>query len=270
MQKFTLTDIFIYPIKSLGGIRLDKARVYGKGLQYDRRWMLIDQQGVAMTQRVYPEMALCKVRLAGDNVTVDYKKAGKIIASTGFKIATSENNNSIPARVWGDEVRVSEVDRQLSEWFSYHLKTTCKLVAFPEKNPRPVDPRHNQNNEHVSLADAYPFLIIGQGSLDDLNERLAKPVPMNRFRPNFVFKGGDPFIEDKWRDLSIGSLRFMAVKKCDRCVLTTVDQDTAEKGTEPLRTLTGYRKADNKVYFGQNLIAIDKGEVTVGDPLIPG
>jgi uncharacterized protein YcbX len=210
------------------------------------------------------------VRLAGDVVTVDYTKAGKTVASTGFNVVSSHANKSIPARVWKDEVMVSEVDKQLSEWFSHHLKTTCKLVAFPEKNPRPVDPKYCQNNQHVSLADAYPFLIIGQGSLNDLNRRLAQPVPMNRFRPNFVFTGGDPFIEDKWSDLSIGSIRFMAVKKCDRCALTTVNQDTAEKGAEPLRTLTGYRKADNKVYFGQNLIAIDKGEVTVGDPLIPG
>jgi uncharacterized protein len=270
MHKLTLNDIFIYPIKSLGGIRLDRAQVHGKGLHYDRRWMLIDGNGVAITQRLNPEMALYKVRISGDNISIEYRKEGKVISSTGFNMLSPPGNNSITARVWGDEVRVSEVDRQLSEWFSRHLKTTCKLVVFPERNPRPVDPRYNQNNEHVSLADAYPFLIIGQGSLDDLNKRLTEAVPMNRFRPNFVFSGGDAFIEDKWRDLTIGKVRFMAVKKCSRCIITTVNQDTAEKGAEPLRTLTGYRKTDNEVYFGQNLIAIDKGEVSIGDPVVPG
>lgn len=271
MPQLNISEIWIYPIKSLGGIKLDKATVQRKGLQFDRRWMLIDQEGVAMTQRVYPEMALFKVSLNDGGILIDYKKNRKIISSSnGLHISGPSSDHPIEAKIWGDTVKVQEVDATISEWFSRHLKTACKLVAFPEKNPRPVDPRYSHNSEHVSLADAYPFLIIGQGSLDDLNKRLTQPVPMNRFRPNFVFTGGEPFIEDTWRDLSIGSLRFMGVKKSARCVLTTVNQDTAEKGAEPLRTLTGYRKVSNKVYFGQNLIAIDTGEVFVGDPVIPG
>jgi uncharacterized protein YcbX len=145
-------------------------------------------------------------------------------------------------------------------------------VAFPEDKPRRVDPLYSVNNENVSLADAYPFLIIGQSSLDDLNTKLADPVPMNRFRPNFVFAGerATPYLEDRWRELVIGKLRFVAVKKSDRCVLTTVNQATGEKGVEPLRTLSGYRKEGSKVYFGQNLVSLDTGEVSVGDAVIPG
>jgi hypothetical protein len=270
MADLMLTEIWIYPIKSLGGIRLDEAIVRGKGLQGDRRWMLIDQDAVALTQRTLPAMALFKVQIDRDQLTITYTKGLNKISSVQFKMSHPRPEASITARVWDDRVQVFEVDPEISHWFSRHLATTCKLVAFPEKNFRAVDPRYSIRNEQVSLADAYPFLIIGQSSLDDLNKRLPEAVPMNRFRPNFVFKGGDAFSEDMWRNLSIGKVRFVGVKKSDRCVLTTVNQDTAEKGVEPLRTLNGYRKAGNKIYFGQNLIALDEGKVSVGDPVIPG
>jgi uncharacterized protein len=146
-----------------------------------------------------------------------------------------------------------------------HLQMNCKLVYFPESNPRAVDPNYKVNDEHVSLADAYPFLIIGQSSLDDLNSKLPEPLPMNRFRPNFVFTGGEPYEEDLWRNFSIGSNRFIGVKPCARCVLTTVNQATAEKGPEPLRTLSLYRKKDSKVLFGNNVVTVDEGDVRVGD-----
>lgn len=268
MRQPTISDIFIYPIKSLGGIRLNRAEVQGKGLRFDRRWMLIDEHGVAMTQREHPTMALFKVRIGDDTLSIAYSRDGTVISTNSFGIEPSAGK-AIRAKIWNDNVEVIEVDRGVSDWFSDHLKATCKLVAFPEENARPVDPRYQVNNEHVSLADAYPFLIIGQSSLDDLNRRLADPVPINRFRPNFVFTGGDAFIEDTWNDLSIGSVRFRGVKKCARCVLPTVNQDTAEKSSEPLRTLTSYRKTDNKVYFGQNLVALENGVVAVGDMVTP-
>jgi uncharacterized protein len=269
MAALTLTEIWIYPIKSLGGIRLDRATVREKGLSSDRRWMLIDHAGVALTQRTHPTMALFKVTIDGEQLSITYTKDQKTVSSTEIRMSGTPPGKRITARIWDDDVQVQEVDPTISAWFSRHLRSTCKLVAFPEASPRPVDPRYSVHNEHVSLADAYPFLIIGQGSLNDLNKRLQEPVPMNRFRPNFVFTGGEAFIEDMWRDISIGNIRFVAVKKSDRCVLTTVNQDTAEKGQEPLRTLSAYRKVENKVYFGQNLIALDEGEVAVGDPVIP-
>lgn len=269
MAQLTLNEIWIYPVKSLGGIRLDSATVMEKGLQFDRRWMLIDEHGVFMTQRMTPAMALFKLRLHEGGIFISYTKVGKIISSNSFQFSTPTSGKWIAASVWDDDVKVLEVDPEISKWFSHHLQTTCKLVAFPEEKPRPADPQYTLNNEQVSLADAYPFLIIGQSSLDDLNKRLVQAVPMNRFRPNFVFTGGDPYQEDHWRNLSIGKIPFVAVKKSDRCVLTTVNQDTAEKGAEPLRTLSQYRKVENKVYFGQNLITLGRGEVAVGDPIIP-
>jgi uncharacterized protein YcbX len=232
--------------------------------------MLINAEGTAMTQREYPDMALFKVHFNPSGISITLEKNESVIASNSFGIDEHSANADIKADVWGDEVRVSEVHPELSNWFSYHLKTTCKLVVFPEENVRSVDPKYSINNDQVSLADAYPFLLIGQSSLDDLNAKLEVPVSMNRFRPNLVFRGGQPFEEDQWRDLSIGEIRFVAVKKSARCKLITVNQETAARGTEPLRTLSAYRKTGNKVFFGQNLIARHEGTLTVGDAIIPG
>ena len=269
MSKLLLSEIWIYPIKSLGGINVKRAVVQEKGLQYDRRWMLIDGAGVSMTQRVYHEMALFKLSFEGDNIRISYNKDGAVVDSTELILKQTPSGRIVTARIWRDLVQVVEVSADLSQWFSRMLRTPCRLVAFPEENQRKIDQHYSLNDENVSLADAYPFLIIGQSSLNDLNQRLSTAVPMNRFRPNFVFTGAAPFAEDGWKTLSIGSVRFAAVKRSDRCILTRVDEDTGIKGTEPLRTLSTYRKEGNNVFFGQNLISLDEGIVSVDDPIIP-
>lgn len=269
MAELTLSAIRIYPVKSLGGIPLETAIVQGKGLQFDRRWMLIDHRGVAMTQRTYPRMSLFRLHMQEGKLSVRYVKHQKEISSFDFSMDIPASDAWISATVWDDAVNVLEVDPHISEWFSHHLGTRCKLVAFPEDRPRLVDPAYSINAEQVSLADGYPFLIIGQASLDDLNSRLEHPVPMDRFRPNFVFTGGSPFQEDGWRDVSIGEIPFVAVKKSARCALITVNQETGAPGNEPLRTLSGYRKVGNNVYFGHNLIALAQGKVSVGAPVLP-
>lgn len=259
MRELKLTQINIYPIKSLGGISLTSANVMPKGLQYDRRWMLVDKDGVGLTQRVHPTMALFKLGIEKNHLIVNHKES---YLNIPIDLQTSQ---SMKVAIWDDIVYANEVSENVSQWFSDGLGISCRLVSFPEQNARPVDPKYKVNDEHVSLADAYPFLIIGQSSLDDLNERLTDSVPMNRFRPNFVFTGGDPYEEDDWRNFTIGTTRFVGVKPCSRCVLTTVNQDTSEKGVEPLKTLSTYRKRNNKIYFGQNLVALDFNTVCVGD-----
>jgi uncharacterized protein len=258
----TLSEIWIYPIKSLGGIRLASAKVMPKGLCYDRRWMLIDAAGKFITQRVHSRMAFFKLSLSGDEFTINFKD-DKI----HLPVNSTVSKESIRAIVWDDTVEVYEVAEKYNQWFSERLGINCRLVYFPEENQRLVEEKYRLDNDHVSLADGYPFLIIGQHSLDDLNSRLENPVPMNRFRPNFVFTGGQPFEEDTWRNFRIGGNRFSGVKPCSRCVLTTVNQETAEKGTEPLATLTTFRKVNNKIYFGQNLLAIDYNEIYEGDKI---
>lgn len=144
----------------------------------------------------------------------------------------------------------------------------ARLVRMQEQARRLVDTEYAQNGEVVSFADGYPFLLIGQASLDDLNSRIDQPVHMNQFRPNFVFRGGVPFEEDGWSSFTIGGAPFQAVKPCARCVVTTINQATAEKSAEPLRTLATYRQLRNKIMFGQNLLSSSPaGTVQVGDKL---
>lgn len=221
-----------------------------------------------MTQRVHNTMALLKQSIDGKILTItknDPKQSDR--ASISFDTAMIPKGKPFEGKIWDDTVVVSEVDTKLSQWFTTQLGMNCRLVSFQEADARPVDKKYHVNDENVSLADAYPFLIIGQSSLDDLNSRLEIKVPMNRFRPNFVYTGGNAFEEDSWRNFTIGSNRFVGVKPCARCVLTTVNQDTAEKGIEPLYTLSTYRKKETKVLFGQNVVAIDHSVVKVGDKI---
>lgn len=262
MNNLKLSEIWIYPIKSLGGIRLKSTKVHEKGLPYDRRWMLVDEQGQFMTQRKNPAMALFKVHMDQDGFQIHYKHDQLTLP---FNKNYSEE--AVPSQVWDDPVLTYEVDKQISQWFSERLNLACRLVFFPEANARPVDANFQRSGEHVSLADAYPFLIIGQRALDELNKKLDEPVPMNRFRPNFVFTGGEPHEEDRWTNFRIGDNRFIGVKPCSRCILPTINQDTAAMGKEPLATLSAYRKQNGKVMFGQNLLAVDHGEVREGDAI---
>lgn len=260
MSVLKLTQIWIYPIKSLGGISLPAAKVMSKGLQYDRRWMLVDKDGRFMTQRIFPTMALFRLTIDNAQLRINHHEHSIMLS---LNHAVSSNPQRV--QIWNDFVSAVEVDPAHSDWFSERLGIACRLVYFPEENTRPVDPEYAVNYEQVSLADAYPFLIIGQSSMDDLNNRLSVPLPINRFRPNLVFSGGLPHQEDTWKDFAIGSARFVGVKPCERCVLPTINQDTGEKGDEPLRTLSSYRKRDGKIYFGQNLVAVGSAEVSVGD-----
>jgi hypothetical protein len=223
--------------------------------------MLIDEENKFMTQRVYPRMALFKLFLESGNFIIRHSDQ---LIDLPFRM----EDKPISANIWNDNVEVCEVSQRHSNWFSKILEMNCRLVSFPENNPRPVDPGFSINDDQVSLADAYPLLITGQASLDDLNRRLKEPLPMNRFRPNIVFAGGEPYEEDNWNHFRIGQNRFAAVKPCSRCVMTTVNQDTGEKGTEPLATLASYRRRDNKVYFGQNLIPLDHTEIAKGDEIV--
>jgi uncharacterized protein YcbX len=262
MSDLRLSEIWIYPIKSLGGIRLQTATIREKGIIHDRRWMLVDENGIFMTQRTTPSMALLKSKIEGDQLVISHNKK---FTSHQVSLNPAAIKPEQSVTIWNDTVHAFEVNSETSAWFSDALDLKCRLVFFPEKNNRAVDQDYSINHEHVSLADAYPFLIIGQESLNFLNTKLAHAVPMNRFRPNFVFTGGKPNEEDTWRNFTIGSNRFVGVKPCARCVLTTVNQDTAEKGDEPLRTLTSYRKNGNKILFGQNLLATDHQQVKEGD-----
>ncbi len=261
MNDLTLSEIWIYPVKSLGGIRLQQARVLEKGLEFDRRWMLVDEQNRFITQREHPQLALFQLVMSNEQLTIRHQANA---ASVHFNINELSAHEEM-VTIWDDEVQAVEVGREISQWFADQLNMKCRLMHFPETNSRPVDKHYALHQEQVSLADGYPFLIIGQASLDDLNTRLTNPITMQRFRPNFVFTGGQPYEEDHWTNFSIGDVNFAGVKNCSRCVLTTIEPSTGAKGIEPLHTLSTYRQHNNKIYFGQNLLALSEGMVHEGD-----
>lgn len=265
-MSLTLTEIFVYPIKSLGGISLTESLVAQRGLQYDRRMMLVDENGIFITQRDFPQMSLLKTKIEDNTLTVYHSQFNhSIILSLNNENVTSLNK--IKVKIWDDICEASLISKEVDEFFSDMIGIKCRLVYMPEDEIRIVDrERKYVTDEHiVGFADGYPFLIIGQSSLDDLNRRLENPLPINRFRPNLVFSGGQPFEEDNWKDFFIGEIKFRAVKPCARCVITTTDQQTAERSNEPLRTLSTFRRNGNKVLFGMNLVAYNSGKVKVGD-----
>ncbi len=256
-----LSHIFVYPIKSLGGISVDSAVVKERGLQYDRRYLLVDSVGRFLTQREFPQMALLKL---------SFDKYGFRVLNTNDNLNTvipfeSDSGEITTVTIWDDVCKAVRVSKDLDDWFSNALNINCSLVYMPEREKRIVKKKYLDEEHIVSFADAYPFLIIGQSSLDDLNTRLKTPLPINRFRPNFVFTGGNPYVEDRLKDFSIGDVNFKAVKPCARCLITTTNQDTAERLDEPLKTLSTYRKINNKVLFGMNLVCKSTGVVSVGD-----
>lgn len=259
-------DIFIYPIKSLGGIRLSEAVVEEKGFQFDRRWMLVDEEGIFISQRDYPQLALLSIELGKSELLVFHKNEKAKLIQIPFDLATDPE---LTVTVWDDQVVAKVVHPEISQWFSEILGKAVNLVIMPENSHRKVDPRYAVNGESVSFADGMPYLLIGQESLNDLNSRLETPIPMDRFRPNIVFTGGTPFLEDSLRKIKIGQLEFQIVKPCARCVLTTVDQESGVKGKEPLKTLATFRTLNGKVYFGQNVVALQSGKIKTGDVILP-
>ena len=264
-----LSEINIYPIKSLGGISLNDSIAEEKGLQFDRRWMLVDENGKFFTQREFPKMATLKVSLISESLQ---------IADENNSITVPfepTSNNKIKVQIWQSKCDAVAYDETVNSWFSDALNTNCRLVLMPEESKRKVNPYYaiRKFQDIVSFADGYPVLLIGENSLNDLNEKLANPIPMNRFRPNLVVKGSDAFAEDNWKKIKVGEAIFHLVKPCARCVMTTTNQETGiSDGKDPLKTLAKYRLkksvSGQKISFGQNLIAENFGaKVRLGDKI---
>ncbi len=262
-MNITLSGITMYPIKSCGGIDVTSVELELRGLRYDRRWMVVDENGQFVTQRDFPHMSLVSVRLLSDHLRVDAPGMPPL-----FVPIEVPSGNNVIVRVWSDVVRAVSAGEEAAAWFSTLLGIPCTLVAMTDNSVRRVDARYARNGELVSFADAFPLLLLSQSSLDDLNARLATPLPMRRFRPNLVVEGCEPFAEDRWKEIRIGNIPFRVVKPCARCVVTTVDTQTGKAGEEPLRTLATFRSVGNKVMFGQNLLHAATGTLHVGDTVV--
>jgi uncharacterized protein len=259
----TVTSLHIYPIKSLGGFPVEEARITDRGFEHDRRWMLVDAEGRFITQREAPTMACLHCAPIANGFRVSDVRDGDRIDMPLRLVGGTTSR----CRVFDDEVEVLHAPTDVSSWFAEKLDVTCSLVFMPDSAQRPVDVRYATGI--TSLSDGYPYLILSQASLDDLNGRMTEAIPMDRFRPNLVIQGGSAFQEDGWKEIGIGSTRFALVKPCGRCVIPTTDQRTGERSKEPTRTLATYRSRDNKILFGMNAMAVSGDVVRVGDLVSP-
>jgi len=260
----TVSELYIYPIKSLGGITLNNATLTDRGFEHDRRWMLVDDNNQFITQREVNAMALLKPQLTKQGLLIQNSRVAGEELLIPFEPTMADTTM---VTVWSNHCRAQRVSAEADAWFSKQLGISCKLMYMPDATNRFVDGRYAHNKEITSFTDGFPLLLIGQASLDDLNSRLATPLPMNRFRPNVVFTGGTAFLEDTMKQFEINGITFFCVKPCARCVMTTIDQQSAAKAKEPLATLSTYRMKRNKILFGQNLLYKGAGHITVGDPI---
>jgi uncharacterized protein len=259
-----LSQINIFPVKSLDGYSPDSAIVEKRGLQHDRRWMITEPDGTFMTQRTNAKMALLKAVVEGDFLHIFEKKDPE----NRVEIHLNTEGVDIQVKVWDDTVSVSRTSVEADEFLSDFLGKQCFLTKMNPRNDRPVEEKYNLGDDIVSLADGYPFLIIGESSMQDLNNRMGIPLSIRRFRTNFVFSGGLPFIEDSFKNFRIGDVDFVGVKNCARCVLTTRDPDSGVKGREPLATLQTYRSHGTKIMFGQNVVFDAKKWTSAGQPMV--
>lgn len=268
-----LSGLFLYPVKSLRGVAVAAADVDALGFVGDRRFLVVDERGQHLTQRPLPRMALITAELATEHLVLSADGVSNIAVPLRAAPHTPPPLRTVS--VWNSEGLLAEdCGTDVSRWLSSFLGLTCHLVRIGEKFRRPVlNPARAKPDDLFNFADGYPFLVIGEASLADLNDRIVErgeePVPMNRFRPSLVISGAAPLAEDSWPRVRIGEIVFRAGGPCARCIVTTTDQFTGARGKEPLRTLATYRRDASDasaVNFGQNLIHETKsGTLRVGD-----
>lgn len=265
---FSITQLHIYPVKSLAGIAVQEALVTERGFQHDRRWLLINENNRFLTQREFGALALLQTEITTEYLIIRHRN--KLELGMLQVPLQTNSNERFTVQIWDDICDALAIGKAADAWLSEALEAKVRLVYLPDDSPRQVEPERVQMPMNVSFADAYPYLLIGETSLSDLNQRLAEPVPMNRFRPNIVFAGAAAYQEESWGDLLIGGVSFRGIKPCGRCILTTTDQDTGLRhtGGDPLKTLATYRTQGNKVLFGMNLITLGSGVIKVGEELI--
>lgn len=253
-----VSALYVYPIKSCRGIRVSEWHVEERGFFADRRWMIVDAERTFVTQREDARLSQVDTQLDNESLSVWAPGFSPLI------LPQRHHAELRPVRVWEDQV-LACAHPEGSAWFSELLGGPHELVYMTDAERRLVNPTHARAGDIVSFADGYPFLLISEASLADLNARLPAPVTMERFRPNIVITDTEPYAEDGYSEVWLGGISFRGAKRCERCVVTTIDPLTGEQGKEPLRTLAQYRLQDQKVWFGMNLIHDGTGVLRVGD-----
>ena len=264
----TVSSLHVYPVKGLKGIDVDAARCTDRGLQHDRRWMVVDADGEFMTQREHPRMATVWTDLGTESLELSAPDMPQLDVPLVPSPAPA-----MRVRVWDSVCDALPASAEADRWLTHYLGLDCRLVYMPDASERLSNPTYAGAGRRVGFADGYAYLMIGEASLADLNRRLGArghaPLPMNRFRPNVVLSGSDAYAEDTWKDVRVGSATLRGVKPCGRCKVTTTDQTTGEaRGPEPLATLATYRdSAEFGIMFGMNYVTVREGTIRTGDTL---
>ncbi|MBX3736481.1 MAG: MOSC N-terminal beta barrel domain-containing protein [Candidatus Didemnitutus sp.] len=268
-----MSGLFIYPVKSCRGLALAAAEVDELGLAGDRRFLVVDEAGKFLTQRTHPRMAQIATALDADRLTLSAEGAGAVAVPRA-------PDTQAPLRrvtVWKHSgLQAEDCGPEVAQWLSDFLGLRLALVRIGPAFERNVLKKAGRPGDRFSFADGSPVLVTGEASLADLNDRIVEsggePVPMERFRPNVVVSGAAPFAEDDWPRVRGGDVVLRAAGKSDRCIVTTTDQHTGQRGKEPLRTLATFRRdpiEPTSVYFGANFINESKrGTLRVGDAVV--
>lgn len=245
----------------MGGCNVNEALALKEGFEHDRMWMLVNESGKFLTQRSLPKLALFKLSIKDSYLSVTFD-------SKDISIPFGLSNSKVrKVSVFESYFKAMEVDEGISQWFSEILNKKVTLVRKTKEFVRYKAFLKPPFKTKVSMADGYPYLILGTASMNLLNSKLETPILSNRFRPNIIVKTEEAHIEDEWKYVSTSEASFKNIKPCARCVLITVEQETGDKGKEPLKTLSTYRKKNNKILFGSNMILSTEGMVRVGEVL---
>ncbi|WP_417506224.1 MOSC domain-containing protein [Marinomonas gallaica] len=256
-----VSGLYIYPVKSCQAVPLQASTVTQSGLLFDRRFMVINKEGLFLTAREYPQLTLIDAKSVQHDLVLTHPSMSNPLPLE-IKTFTNEYRET---EIWEKPVSANITHPSANAWFSELLNQPVELVYFGEHSTRFTSRRPDQP---VAFADGYPFLLTTQASLDDLNKSGPQINEMERFRPNIVISGNEAFNEDTWKRIRIGDVIFENVKPCVRCLFITLDPDTAERSPkgEPLRTLAKYRLFDKEgVTFGVNLVTENEGVIAVGD-----
>lgn len=265
MSDLVISQLAIYPVKSMRQIPLKKSEIDMGGLKHDRRWMVVDANGVMLTQRQLARLCLIQPELI--NPEIDCSLLLHAPDMPDIKVSVPDGAAKRKVKVWLDEVSACDGGDDIAQWLSRFLNVPCRLVYFPDNEIRIVDQTYARPEDRTAFSDGFPILLTTQASLDDLNSRMNEIIPMARFRPNIVVSGCQAFAEDHWKMLKVGDIFLRVVKPCSRCIIPSIDIASAERGGEPIKTLITYRKRDNTIIFGQNVIADGDGVIETGMPV---
>lgn len=261
-----LSALYRYPLKSGQGESLQQITLDKLGLDGDRRWMLVDEaSGRFLTQRAVARMSQLSA-LYNERGGLTLSAPGHSAIDVAVPGADAELRG---VTIWRDTLRVPDAGAEAAAWVSDFVGKPTRLVQVPLERARATEAGYGKDDDQVAFADGFPLLLIGQASLEDLSQRVGRPLEMLRFRPNLVIEGSSAYAEDGWKRVRIGDIEFRLVKPCARCILTTIDPQTGERSAdrEPLATLQQYRAEEDGAMFGQNLVNDSNGRLEVGMPV---